>query len=189
MTKSEGDPHGPRIVQTFHKAVDLLDKSEPKVRDLIETNLMDVAGINKTKVSDALLSRDELTKAISAVRHQHVKVAFRHLRDNLPAEEPEPPKAGEEPGEIGPLRIHGNTLGTWARAIAEQDTARIHSAISVGLTAGEDNTDIAHRVIGSRRMNGVNGATEITRQHIFRLGRGLLHKRKTRMSGASTDVR
>lgn len=82
------------------------------------------------------------------------------------------------------LKIHGHELAHWARNIAAQDAERIHTALSVGLTAGEDNTDIAHRVIGSRRSNGVNGMTEITRQHIFRLGRGLLHKRKSRMSGA-----
>jgi hypothetical protein len=87
-------------------------------------------------------------------------------------------------GQKKKLKIHGHELAHWARNIVAQDAQRIHSAISVGLTAGEDNTDIAHRVIGSRRLNGSNGATEITRQHIFQLGRGLLHKRKARMSGA-----
>lgn len=85
------------------------------------------------------------------------------------------------------IKIHGHTLATWARNLAHQDYQRIKTAISVGLTAGEDNTDIAHRVIGSRRNNGANGATEITRQHISRLGHGLLLKRKThfhRMRGA-----
>jgi hypothetical protein len=87
-------------------------------------------------------------------------------------------------GQKKPLKIHGQHIAHWARAIAAQDANRIHTAISVGLTAGEDNTDIAHRVVGSRRLNGANGMTEITRQHIFRLGKGLLHKRKSRMSGA-----
>lgn len=90
-------------------------------------------------------------------------------------------------GQKKTLKIHGQTLASWARSIAAQDAKRIHTAISVGLTAGEDNTDIAHRVIGSRRTNGSNGMTEITRQHILHLGRGLLHRRKTRMSGASKD--
>lgn len=80
------DRHGPHIVKTFHEALDILDQCEPKIRDLIEVNLMDVAGINKTKVKDALLSRDELTKHIVALRHHHIKAAFRHLRDNLPSE-------------------------------------------------------------------------------------------------------
>ena len=87
-------------------------------------------------------------------------------------------------GQKKTLKIHGHELAHWARNIAAQDAERIHTAISLGLTAGEDNTDIAHRVIGSRRLNGSNGATEITRQHILRLGKGLLLKRKSRMSGA-----
>ncbi len=85
------------------------------------------------------------------------------------------------------LKIHGHSLAAWARGIASQDAERIHTALSVGLTAGEDNTDIAHRVIGSRRNNGANGATEITRQHILRLGRGLLHKRKARLRGSARE--
>lgn len=90
-------------------------------------------------------------------------------------------------GQRKTLRVHGQTVSTWARMIAELDAQNIHTAISVGLTAGEDNTDIAHRVIGSRRMNGANGATEVTRQHIYRLGRGLLAKRKSLMRGQSPE--
>jgi hypothetical protein len=87
-------------------------------------------------------------------------------------------------GQKKTLKIHGQPLHAWAQNIAAQDANRIQTAISVGLTAGEDNTDIAHRVIGSRRHNGSNGMTEITRQHILSLGRGLLKKRKSRMRGA-----
>lgn len=80
------DPAGPHIVKTFHEALDILDQSEVHIRDLIETNLMDVAGINKTKVKDAMLSRDELTKKIVGIRHHHIKAAFRHLREHLPSD-------------------------------------------------------------------------------------------------------
>jgi hypothetical protein len=80
------DPAGAHIVKTFHEAIDILDDCEPQIRDLIETNLMDVAGINRTKVSDAMLTRDELTKKIVALRHRHIKAAFRHLREHLPSD-------------------------------------------------------------------------------------------------------
>ncbi len=86
------------------------------------------------------------------------------------------------------LKIHGHSLATWASNIIAHEGALMKTAISVGLTSGLDNTDIAHRVIGSRRNNGAEGVTEITRQHLYRLGRGLLHKRKTRMRGAVPDV-
>jgi len=91
-------------------------------------------------------------------------------------------------GQKKPLKIHGHGIATWARAIAQQDAQRIATAISVGLSSGLDNTDIAHRVIGSRRNNGADGVTEVTRQHIYRLGHGLLQKRKSRMGGHSLDV-
>jgi hypothetical protein len=87
-------------------------------------------------------------------------------------------------GHPKPLKIHGHGIATWARSIAHQDAHRIATAISVGLTSGLGNTDIAHRVIGSRRNNGADGVTEVTRQHIYRLGHGLLHKRKSHMSGS-----
>jgi len=90
-------------------------------------------------------------------------------------------------GQRKTLRIHGQTMAAWARKIAEIDAQNIHTALSVGLTAGDDNTDIAHRVVGSRRLNGTNGATEVTRQHIFRLGRGLLAKRKNLMRGRPSE--
>jgi hypothetical protein len=80
------DPAGPHIVRTFREAIDILDQSEPKIRDLIETHLMDVAGINRTKVSDAMLSRDDLTQQIALIRHHHMRAAFRHLRDHLPSD-------------------------------------------------------------------------------------------------------
>lgn len=91
-------------------------------------------------------------------------------------------------GQRKKLKIHGHEIAHWARAIAQQDAHRIATAISVGLTAGLDNTDIAHSVIGSRRNNGADGVTEITRQHIYRLGHGLLQKRKSRMGGGALDV-
>jgi hypothetical protein len=85
-----------------------------------------------------------------------------------------------------PLKIHGCTLAQHAQRLVEQEARLVHHAISIGLTSGEDNTDIAHRVIGSRRLRGANGVTEITRRHLQQLGRGYLNqrKRKIRMSGA-----
>jgi hypothetical protein len=80
----EGDPQAKHIVRTFMEALNILDQSEPIVRDMIENQLFDVAGVNRTKVSDAMLTRDELARKIAAVRHHHIKKAFRHLRAKLP---------------------------------------------------------------------------------------------------------
>jgi hypothetical protein len=87
------------------------------------------------------------------------------------------------------LKIHGHSLATWAAQITAHEAARITSEIKIGISAGESNTDIAHRIIGSARLNGGNGATEITRQQILRLGKGYLRRRKTRMGEVVPDVR
>lgn len=76
------------------------------------------------------------------------------------------------------LKIHGQSLAWHAQRIANHEAMLVHSAVSIGLTSGDENTDIAHRVIGSRRNNGCEGVTEMTRRLIMRLGRGYLHERK-----------
>jgi hypothetical protein len=78
------DPHAANISRTFAEAIAHLDASEPLIRDMIENELMDVAGINRTKVSDAVTAGTNLAKRIAEVRVHHIKRAFRHLRDNLP---------------------------------------------------------------------------------------------------------
>lgn len=172
------DPHAKGIISAFTRAIHIVDRTEPAVRDMIESDLMDVAGINGSKVRGTVAAGKAVAHKIAGLRAQAIKKAFQYLRANLPSED-----------DGSGVMIYGKSLATWAQHLNEQDAARIASAISVGLTAGLDNTDIAHRVIGSRRNNGTEGATEITRQHILRLGKGLLRKRKTRMSGDSSDVR
>jgi hypothetical protein len=158
--KQNKDPFVRHVVQTFAKAISMLDKSEPLIRDIIENDLMDVAGINRAKVSDVIIAGDETAKRVSAIRLKSIKTVFRYLRDNLPQD----------------VLIMGHTLAAWAKAIFDDDTHRIATAISIGLTGGEDNTDIAHRVVGGRRLFGADGATEITRRHIVRLGSSLIKR-------------
>lgn len=80
------DPHTQRIVRVFTEAIGHLDESEAAIRDMIEGDLMDVAGINRTKVSDAVSVGKALADKIAALRAHHIKKAFRHLRANLPSD-------------------------------------------------------------------------------------------------------
>jgi hypothetical protein len=80
------DAHAKHIVKHFHHAISILDSTEPMIRHLIESELMDVAGINRTRVGDARKAADEVTKKIVAIRANAIKQAFRHLRDNLPSD-------------------------------------------------------------------------------------------------------
>ena len=83
--KKVRDPHARRIGATFQEAINIVDETEPLIRHIIESELMDVAGFNKTKVGEAGLAADAVTKKIMAIRAKALKRAFRHLRDNLPS--------------------------------------------------------------------------------------------------------
>jgi hypothetical protein len=80
------DPHTQHIVRTIYEAINHLDAGEAKIRDMIESELMDVAGVNRMKVSEAVSAGTALAKKIAALRHQHIKQAFRYLRDKLPSD-------------------------------------------------------------------------------------------------------
>jgi len=80
------DPYTQEIIVAFMEAVNHLDASEPAIRDLIEGDLMDIAGFNRTKVSDAITAGNNLAKKIAALREKYIKRAFRHLRDKLPSD-------------------------------------------------------------------------------------------------------
>lgn len=61
--------------------------------------------------------------------------------------------------------FEGRTLEGWAQTIADQDIRRMEAQIRLGMTAGEDSATIARRVVGSARMAGTDGVTQITRRN------------------------
>lgn len=78
------DPHNKNIVAAFMQAIYIIDHTEPMIRDMIESDLMDVAGINRTKVKSAMTASRTLAQKIAIIRMKAIKKAFRYLRDNLP---------------------------------------------------------------------------------------------------------
>lgn len=72
------------------------------------------------------------------------------------------------------VRTHpfeGKTLRAWARDIRQADIRRIEDQIRIGLVQGEPSDAIARRVVGTVRMRGRNGVTEITRRQAAALTR------------------
>ena len=61
--------------------------------------------------------------------------------------------------------FEGKTMRQWANSIARSDLARIEQSIRIGMVQGETGPQIARRIVGSKRLRGVNGTTEITRRH------------------------
>jgi hypothetical protein len=79
------DPHAQHIIRTFMEAINHIDESEPKIRDLIESRLMDVAGL-PGKVKGTVAIGKQLANEIAVIRHHHIVRAFRHLREHLPSD-------------------------------------------------------------------------------------------------------
>lgn len=67
--------------------------------------------------------------------------------------------------------VQGSVLRDWFRTLARSDARRIESAIMVGMVQGESPVQISRRIVGSARLRGANGMTEITRRHAISLAR------------------
>jgi hypothetical protein len=82
--------------------------------------------------------------------------------------------------QMRPKQIARLTVAQWAKYFAEKDRTLIDNAIRGGVIAGLESTEIARKVIGSLQLNGLDGATENTRQQIMKLARVAVARRKKR---------
>jgi len=150
-----------RFIKIWNGTVAILDQSEIRVRDMIERDLVDVAGISGIRVGEAMKAADRAAARVAIVRTKAIKKAFRYLRSR-----------------IGNTPIHGHSLAVWA-----EDKARLDKTIRTWLMAGLENTEIARKVVGSAKVNGIDGMTEVTRHHILQLARAAIKARNLRKKG------
>lgn len=59
--------------------------------------------------------------------------------------------------------FEGRVLSSWAKDIAATDIRRIEDQIKIGMVQGEDSRTIAKRVVGTAKLKGKDGITQITR--------------------------
>lgn len=67
--------------------------------------------------------------------------------------------------------FEGKVMRAWAKSIERVDLDRIETQIKIGLTQGESIPEISRRVVGTVKLRGVNGVTEITRRNAEALAR------------------
>jgi len=63
------------------------------------------------------------------------------------------------------LPFEGYVLGSWAKKIAADDIGRIASQVRIGVVQGESSQTIARRIIGTAKLKGADGVTQITRRN------------------------
>lgn len=88
--------------------------------------------------------------------------------------------------------FQGKTMRGWANSIARADVKRIEDQIKIGMVQGETGPQIARRVVGSARLRGINGTTEITRRQAAAITRtavnGIANFAKREFYLANRDV-
>jgi len=60
--------------------------------------------------------------------------------------------------------VEGKVLKTWAKDLRKVDVDRIISQIKIGMVQGEPSDVIARRVVGTAKLSGADGVTEMTRR-------------------------
>lgn len=71
--------------------------------------------------------------------------------------------------------FQGNTLKEWASGVRAADIRRIEEQIKIGMVQGESSDDIARRIVGTARLRGTNGVTEITRRNAAAITRTVIN--------------
>ncbi len=61
--------------------------------------------------------------------------------------------------------FEGRILGSWSKKIAADDISRIASQVRIGVVQGETTQQIARRIVGSAKLKGADGVTQITRRN------------------------
>src|ERR1035437_9636372 len=105
-----------KLVRVWNGAIAILDRSEVQLRDLIERDLVDVAGMNGIRYGEAMAATDKLMKKVSVIRTRAIKRAFRYLRSKL-----------------GNKDIQGSSLAAWASHISAADINRLDKVIRTGI--------------------------------------------------------
>jgi hypothetical protein len=144
------------IANTFREAIDILDETEPAVREAIESGLMR----SNPHRFDRFVG--PTTTEVNAIRLRAFRRIYVTMASFLPP-------------------YKDIDLDRTIRAIAAREQKSVHMHILRAAMAGLSNTDTAHVIIGSRRLNGVNGLTEQTRRCFSRLGREYLQRRRANM--------
>lgn len=86
----------------------------------------------------------------------------------------------------------GKTLREWSRKLEADDISRIEDAVKVGIVQGESVPAISRRVVGTARLKGRDGVTQITRRQAASIVRtvssGVASEARSRYLEANRDL-
>lgn len=88
--------------------------------------------------------------------------------------------------------FEGRTLRSWAKNVRRRDIERIEAQVRIGLVQGESSQAISRRIIGTARLRGRDGATQITRNNATAITRTAVNHfgnaAREEFFGENTDI-
>ena len=81
------------------------------------------------------------------------------------------PKVSLLRGLVETTSFQGRTLSEWGMDIRTNDWMRISDQIRIGVVQGESSSAIAQGVVGTAKLKGTDGVTQITRRHAETISR------------------
>jgi SPP1 gp7 family putative phage head morphogenesis protein len=61
--------------------------------------------------------------------------------------------------------FEGKTFNAWAKDLERSDIDKITSSLKIGIAQGESGQQIARRIVGTKKLRGKDGVTQITRRN------------------------
>lgn len=170
-----------------NEVVRLLDATDLEIAEQIAGRL----GTNKRPIPTRLAQADRLFRDLRRLRDAAWQEASKTLRRNLDeltqAEvrflqsaveasvyvelETLIPPVSKLKALVTNSPMQGRVMSDWASTLRRQDRKRIEDQIRIGIVQGQSSQDIARRVVGTARLRGRDGATQITRRNAQAIAR------------------
>lgn len=162
------------------KIIDILNKTENQLSQKIIERLKDKTGLTSP---DEVRKMETLVKIINKIRttawENATNVWVSELK-NIAIEEQKSidtivtsvspvvintvvPSAQLLRNIVSTGVFEGRILKSWAKNLMQEDLRRIENSIRVGMASGESSLEISRRVVGTARLSGSDGITQITR--------------------------
>lgn len=162
--------------------IELLNRTERDVSRAVRRRITSGEGPTARQLKRAeLLVQDiaairgsthrEVERALNAVFRDFVVEEGKFLKKAVEASVPVQlnttvPPLGQLHALVTERPFEGRVLREWARSLRATDLKRIEDQIKIGITQGETGPAISRRIIGTRRFQGRDGVTQLTRRNI-----------------------
>lgn len=168
------------------RATQTLDQTEGTLKRLIHETLGVLADERGTVTLRPRVVRQlrRLEREVAVLRGDAIQQAFAEVREELLTllvQEPQAidaalrtvvpvildttlPAATTLRALLTTAPVHGHLWSRWTKHVAQRDQERIITQLTIGIVQGEGIPQLAQRVVGTARIRGVDGATELTRR-------------------------